>query len=70
MSLDKPDLHIRLDEKVMLELKILAEVRCEPMSKVAADLITRALMGEPYALRIAAAQMLKAGMLKAGIMGS
>lgn len=65
MSLDKPDLHIRLEDRVMLELEVLAKARCEPMSKVAADLITRALMGEPYALRIAAAQM-----LKAGIMGS
>jgi uncharacterized membrane protein (DUF2068 family) len=63
MSLDKPDLHIRLDDRVMLELKILADARCEPISKVATDLITRALMGEPYALRLAAARMIGSGLL-------
>lgn len=63
MSLDKPDVHIRLDERVMPELEILAKARCEPASKVAADLITRSLMGEPYALRVAAARMIGAGLI-------
>lgn len=63
MSLDKPDLHVRLDERVMLELKTLADARCEPVSKVAADLIARSVMGEAYAIRVAAARMLRAGIL-------
>lgn len=63
MSLDKPDLHVRLDDRVMLELKVLADARCEPINKVAADLITRALMGEPYSLRLAAVRMINAGLV-------
>ena len=63
MSLDKPDLHLRLDERAMLELKTLADARCETVTKVASDLLTRSLMGESYAIRLAAARMLRAGIL-------
>ena len=63
MSLDKPDVHVRLDDIVLLHLKALADARCEPVSKVAADLITRSVMGEPYALRVAASRMIKAGLM-------
>ena len=66
MSLPHPDLHVRLPERVKSELKALADARGEPESKVAADLITRALMGEPYALRVAAARMIKLGILGSG----
>lgn len=63
MSLDKPDLHVHLTERVMLELKSYAEVNCIAPTRAAEEIIAEALMGKNYPLRLSATRMIKAGIL-------
>lgn len=64
MSLEKPDLHVRVDDRVMAALKAIAKSRGnEAINKVASDMLTCSVMGEVYFLKVAAVDMVKSGIL-------
>lgn len=63
MSLPKPDLHIRLSDKAMNELRFLAEVEGSEPGRVAARLLEQSLFGAGHAVKVAARRVLLAGNL-------
>lgn len=63
VSLPKPDLHVRISERAMRELDALAVALSKDRGVVAGELLTKALLGEGHAMRLAAQRYLKAGIV-------
>ena len=61
MSLPKPDLHVRINADAKARLELLAEVEQVPASVLAGRYIERAVLGEGYALIVAARRLGRAG---------
>lgn len=61
MSQPKPDLHIRLSEAALRELRFLAEAEDVDVGKLASRLLETALFGAAYQLKVAAKRLMEAG---------
>lgn len=61
MSLPKPDIHVRLSETAMRELRFLAEAEGTEISRVATRLLEASLLGATHAMKVAAKRVLLSG---------
>ena len=55
--------HVRLNDEADAMLELLSESRQEDKSKLASDILHRALLGEGHALKVAAMRLSRSGLL-------
>lgn len=55
--------HVRLSDEADAVLEMLATANEADKAKIASDLLHRALLGEAYAMKLAALRMARAGLL-------
>lgn len=60
MSLELRPVQVRLSEDAYTELQILAAAQDKDLGEVCRELVTRALLGEGHAVRLAAARLSRA----------
>lgn len=63
MGLPKPDIHLRLSERAMEELRFLAAASDADLAKVASQLLESALLGAGHSIKVAAQRAIRAGIL-------
>ena len=54
--------HVRLDDESDAKLELLSEARSVDKSKLAAEILQRALLGEGHALKLAAIRLSRLGL--------
>lgn len=61
MSLEKKSTHVRMDEEIHDQLRILSEATNKDIAELAAELLTKAVVGEFHVFRLAAERMHRLG---------